>query len=77
MNHALMLVSSPLAALTTYATYVYMYPGHVLTAKTAFVTLLFLFSLRHSLYLLPVGATLLVQVFEVTREREVRQRKLL
>ncbi|XP_055333700.1 LOW QUALITY PROTEIN: multidrug resistance-associated protein 1-like [Paramacrobiotus metropolitanus] len=60
INHALMLVSSPLAALATYATYVYV-SGYRLTPKTGFVTLLFLFSLRHSLYLLPIGTTLLIQ----------------
>ncbi|XP_055348777.1 multidrug resistance-associated protein 1-like [Paramacrobiotus metropolitanus] len=60
INHALMLVSSPLAALTTYATYVYV-SGDRLTPQTGFVTLLFLFSLRHSLYLLPIGTTLLIQ----------------
>ncbi|XP_055333699.1 multidrug resistance-associated protein 1-like [Paramacrobiotus metropolitanus] len=60
INHALILVASPLASLTTFATYVYV-SGYRLTPKIGFVTLLLLFSLRYSLYLLPIGTTLLVQ----------------
>ncbi|GAU94483.1 hypothetical protein RvY_06252-2 [Ramazzottius varieornatus] len=61
VNLALSFITPPLAALATYATYLFIDRDNVLLPRTAFVTLLFLFSLRHSLYLLPMAASLTVQ----------------
>lgn len=70
LNMAFSFVSPPLAALITYTTYLYIDPNHFLDARTAFVTLIFLFSMRHSLYLLPMSASLTVQVLRVKRHTQ-------
>ena len=62
---------TPLSALATYTTYVYLDANNQLTAQVAFVTIIFLFSLRHSLFFMPVAGTLLVQVRLLLRHRSI------
>ncbi|GAU87184.1 hypothetical protein RvY_00074-1 [Ramazzottius varieornatus] len=61
VNLAITFITPPLAALITYATYLYIDPNNVLNSRTAFVTLLFLFSVRPSLHMMPQAASLFVQ----------------